>query len=319
VNIKKRHHFVPKAYLRAFESSDGKVLVYRKDEPGKILRVNPDGTGFERYYYSQPTPEGSIDHNRLEDMFSVIEGKWPPVVERMGRRENVNESLLDIFEFILLQRVRVPASRDATEAKLAAQVKATFKHLLAKGSIPAPPESLRGRLDEVLVSIDPHKSIHGMVDDINAARDVFDRIGLSVVHNMTDVPFLTSDNPVIWLDPSIHPDDIEPYAIKRGGPVLLLFPISPSLLILGSTDYKEIFSKHGLQYSETREDGWVRQINETVCRFAYKAVYASSPGQEDLISRFTGMSPVWRQSGAKGKLVFGERTAKPKWKPKSEE
>jgi hypothetical protein len=74
--VKKRHHFVPKAYLRSFVDARGRVFVYRKDEPVKVLEVDPDATGFERYYYSQPTPEGSFDHNTLEDLFSNLERLW---------------------------------------------------------------------------------------------------------------------------------------------------------------------------------------------------------------------------------------------------
>ncbi len=314
MNDKKRHHFVPKAYLKAFTNSKGRVHVYRKDEPGTVLTVSPNGIGFERYYYSQPTPEGGTDHNRLEDMFSAIEGKWPQIVERIGRASDVNDVLPEIFEFITLQRVRVPANRDATEARLAGQVKSLFRDLLAKGFLSPPPASLRGRLDDVVVSIDPHKSIHGMVEDIHDAKVVFERIGLSAVHNMTTIPFLTSDNPVIWFDPSKPPKDIEPYGISKHGPILLFFPISPSLLILGATDYKDIFARHGLQYSETNEINWVEQINEQICRFAYKAVYASAPGHEEMIARHAGKSPVWKQVGAKGGLVFGARTTKPKWR-----
>jgi hypothetical protein len=313
MTTKKRHHYVPKAYLKAFTDAKGRVLVYRKDEPNKVLHVQPDGTGFERYYYSQPTPDGDIDHNRLEDLFSKTEGLWPAVVDRLGRGEDVNASLLLIFEFMVLQRVRVPASRDATEAKLAALVYQKMLHMVANGSLPPPPPELAGRLDEVVVSIDPHKSIHGMVDHILASHSVFDSIGLCAIQNRTDTPFLTSDNPVIWFDPSIPFDELRPYAVEAGGPIMLLFPISPTTILLGTTEQKESFSKHGLMYGETTDEDWVFRANVEVCRFAYKAVYASKPGQEGMVEAFSGESPVWQGDGKSGRLVFGKRQPKPKW------
>jgi hypothetical protein len=106
---KKRHHYVPKAYLRSFCDDSGRVLVYRKDDPSKAIPLSPDNTAFHKYYYSQPTPEGGIEHNALEDCFSKIEEKWPAIVDRLPRRQDVNDSLEDIFQFIALQRVRVPA------------------------------------------------------------------------------------------------------------------------------------------------------------------------------------------------------------------
>lgn len=289
---KKRHHYVPKAYLNAFTDIEGKVLVYRKDEPSKVLRQRPDSTGFEGYYYSQPTPEGEMDHNRLEDTFSKIEGLWPAVVKRMSRREDVNDSLGNIFEFILLQKVRVPASRDATEAKLAAQVHQTIADMATLGELsPIPPE-LVGLLDDIVVSIDPHKSIHGMLEDIHAARHVFSRIGLCAVHNLTNIPFLTSDNPVIWFDPAMPPEDAYPYAVSPDGPVLLFFPISPTLLLVGADLYMPHFAMHGLIHSEVTDEAWVVQVNEEVCKYAYRAVYANTPGFETMIQSFAETSPV---------------------------
>ncbi len=72
---KKRHHFVPKAYLNTFCDQRGKLLVYRKDSPQEPLHGAPGATQFRRYfyYYSQPIPEGGRDNNTLEAFFSIIE------------------------------------------------------------------------------------------------------------------------------------------------------------------------------------------------------------------------------------------------------
>ena len=274
---KKRHHFVPIAYLDAFRNAGGRILVYRKDDPSTALPVKPAATAFENYYYSQPTQDGGDDHNRLEDLFCTLEGDWPPIVKALQARENVNAHLESIFEFILLQHVRVPASRNATEARLAAEVRQLMTTMHANGQLPPMPLQLEGHLDNVVVSIDPHKSIHGMVDDIQAAHNVFDRIGLCVVHNRTKTPFLTSDNPVMWFDPTQQLENQEPYGVRLDGPVQLVFPISPTMVLLGSPELKDDFGKHGLQYGEVFDEDWVFRVNLDVCRYAYAAVYASSP------------------------------------------
>jgi hypothetical protein len=41
----------------------------------------------------------------------------------LHRRENVNDRLQNIFQFMALQRARVPASRDAVESVLAVTIK----------------------------------------------------------------------------------------------------------------------------------------------------------------------------------------------------
>lgn len=319
--IKKRHHYIPRAYLKFFCDEKGKVRVYLKDNPDKFIHQSPDNTGFHKYYYSQPLPKSGKDHNTLENLFSELEDKWPPIVERLCQRENVNDSLEDIFNFIALQRVRVPASRDACERMRAELVKATAHLMDAMGKLPPKPKGFEDILNHVEVSIDPHQSIHAMVDMIRGTGRVFDQIGIGALHNMTDTPFLTSDNPVIWFDPSVSEAEMRPYVLQAGEPVVLLFPISPSLMIYGHTSMREQFSYGGFGHSELSKLESVETMNRQICRFAYKAVFAQRAGQEALIKEHAHLSPVLLTktlSVEKRKVVFfenvfGKRERKPKW------
>jgi hypothetical protein len=320
----KRHHYVPKAYLKAFCDPQGKLRVYRKDHPTEPLHQVPDATQFRRYYYSQPIPEGGQDNNALEAVFSAIESQWPETVAKLHQRGNVNDRLENIFQFMALQRVRVPASRDAAEAMLAQTVKDTMKVMLANGKLSPPPPGLEDLPDHVQVSIDPHQSIHSMVAMMQGMGQLFSTIGLAAVHNGTEHPFLTSDNPVLWFDPSLSFEEQRPYTIQPGGPVFLVLPVSPKLALIGSTQYKEVFGLHGLQHSDVPDAEMVEHINAMVCRFAYEAVIAQSLGQEEVIAAFAGVSPVYEAVPillAKGmatihRYAFGPRAAKPKWRNK---
>ena len=320
---KKRHHFVPKAYLKAFCNSEGRVLVYRKDEPQKALLLDPNATQFRNYYYSQPKPDGGQDNNTLEDLFSSIESDWPETVVRLAARGNVNDRLSNIFEFISLQRVRVPASRDVAEAIDSHTVKSTLALLLAKGKLPPLPPGLEDLPNRVEVAIDPHRSIHAMAAMMQGMARLYSSIGLVVVHNKTELPFLSSDNPVLWFDHSVPFEEQQPYSVNLdSGPVLMFFPVSPRLAILGSNEYCKEYARYGLRHTEMDDEEWVRMVNEQVCRFAYEAVLASAPGQEDLVLRYADKSPVLETTmlpGAEGMLavhrqVFGKRTSKPKWR-----
>lgn len=318
---KKRHHFVPKAYLKAFCDNAGRLLVYRKDKPDEPLRVAPDATQFEGYYYSQPTPDGGVDNNTLEDFFSEIESDWPQIVAKLHRRENVNNSLESVFQFIALQRARVPASRDAIEAALASTVKATMKTMLAAGALPPPPKGFENLPDLVEVAIDPHQSIHAMVTIIQGMGPIFDKIGLVAIHNATSRPFLTSDNPVAWFDPSQPFENQLPYTLSPDGPITLQFPISPTLLLLGGTQYQEAYAAKGLLHGDAPDDTWVEHVNAQTCRFGYNAVISQGPGQEYLIKQFAEVSPVHQavlvpsiNGAVLHRQVFGPRTPKPKWR-----
>ena len=318
---KKRHHYIPKSYLKFFCDNSGQVLVYRKDDPCKAISRSPDNVGFHKYYYSQPRPDGGEDHNALEDCFSKIEDKWPEIVDRLHRQENVNDSLIDIFQFMILQRARVPASRDATERVEAERTLALVRHLDKAGKLPPKPVGFGNLLDQVEVSIDPHQSIHAMMPMIEGSCQVFDRIGFCALHNKTDVPFLTSDNPVIWFDPSVKDADLRPYVLRPDGPVLLLFPVSPSLVIYGDSPMRDQFASEGLWIADLSDTGLVEAINRQVCRFGYQTIFAKKAGQERLIQEHATLSPVIRFdriTKGKGEIVkfqmgFEKRERKPKW------
>lgn len=319
---KKKHHYVPKAYLNFFCDENGKLRVYLKDAPEKNLHQTPDNTAFEKYYYSQPLPEGGKDNNSLEDMFSKIESAWPPIVKRLLNREIVDDQLENIYTFIALQRARVPASRDASEAMLAAQVMATTRRLDAMGKLPPKPKGYEDILERVQVTIDPHKSIHAMVKTIRAMGVIFDRIGLGALHNKTDISFLTSDNPVIWFDSLVPENKMEPYRLQPDSQIVMLFPITPKLMIYGHSSMRQSFSVHGLEHGDLTKRNIAKSMNRQISRFAYKAIFAQTSGHEPLIRNHAAKSPVlrskvipheqgeflWHQS------VFGERTAKPKWR-----
>ena len=61
---------------------------YRKDDPKKEIRLSPRNTGFHKYYYSQPLPDGGYDHDRLENYFCESETKWPGIVEKFRAGES---------------------------------------------------------------------------------------------------------------------------------------------------------------------------------------------------------------------------------------
>jgi Protein of unknown function (DUF4238) len=319
----KRHHYVPKAYLNAWRNEKGRLLVYRKDHPGRALPLVPDATQFRTYYYSQPMPNGGQDNNTLEQLFSRLEDDWPPLVAALERGEDVNDRLETVFQFISLQRARVPAARDAMESMLAETTRASLQVMLQNGTIEPPPRELGECPRNLDFSIDPHQSIHAMVAVIQAMGTLFSKIGITAAHNKTGREFLTSDNPVLWFDPSLPFDEQRPYTVNpNGGPIFLIFPVSPTLAILGSTDYQATYSEHGLFHSEVSERAFVDLINSQVCRFGYECVIARSTGYEEEAARFAEVSPIHEAvpvTVGTGVLtvhrqLFGKRQRKPKWK-----
>jgi hypothetical protein len=269
-------------------------------------------------------PDGGRNNDKLEDFFSEIETCWPSIVEDFRAKKNVNEHLTSIFSFIILQRVRVPATRDACEKALAEFVKVTAQNMEKAGLFPPPPKGFEDILDHIEVAIDPHRSIHAMVDVMKGVGELLDRLGICVIHNRTDVPFITSDNPVVWFDPTFKEHEMRPYAIRPDGPVILMFPVAPDLMIYGDTDKKDLFAQYGLCYSEPSDTSAIATINKQICRFSYETVYANASGFSGLVREYADVAPVIRaQHIAAGddrylfyQYVWGKRERKPRWVPR---
>lgn len=307
--------------MNSFCNEAGRVLVYRKDGNGQPLSVRPDATQFQGYYYSQPKLDGGTDNNKLEDFFCEFEGEWPPIVKRLEAREDINNSLESLFNFMALQRARVPACRDAVELALAATVKSVAKKMYRDGKFPALPKGSENLIDEMQISIDPHQSIHAMASIIKSIGKIIDSVGWVVFHNNTNRPFLTSDNPVVWFDSSLPFSQQKPYTINPLGPILVQFPISPKILLIGASEYRENFLHHGLVHTDTSSDKWIEHVNAQTCRFGYEAVISNTESQTELIAEFSDISPVHASisvminntSALFHSFEFGHRRKKSKW------
>src|SRR6266403_2310714 len=239
-NEKKRHHFIPITYLNKFTDTEGKVFAYRKDDPETTLHLRPDAIAVERYYYSQPLPDGGRDNNTFENFFGTIESTWNPLAVRLCSAAAANftsSEFVDLFTFLILMRVRVSAARDMVEVTLAEQVKATTRLLDQQGKLPPKPEGLDDDiLDHLSVAIDPHMSLHAMPDLARGFGIVLDHLGFEVLHNKTDVSLLTSDNPVVCFDPTVPEGRVLPYQVRPPhGSIELLFPIDAETVLRGHT------------------------------------------------------------------------------------
>ena len=293
--------------------------MYRKDDPKNCFLQAPESTAFRKYYYSQQTATGDIDHNTLEDLFSDVEAIWPEIVSRLQTKQSIDEYLEEFFQFICLQRVRVPATRDAVELALANNVMSVARQLQADGKLPKPPKGMENILDMCEVSIDPHKSIQAMVPMVKEIGSLLGKLNYRIFHNTSRVSFITSDNPVIWFDPSV---DERPYAVKPGGPIVFIFPVTPKLLIYGYTRKSKPFLPNGIEHIDLTKTSIVKSLNRQVCKYSYETVFAQQTGHERLIEKYAGISPVVptndknedTEINSLSSFVFGQRTKKPKWK-----
>ena len=205
-----------------------------------------------------------------------------------------------------------------------AELRSTLLQLDAMGLLPPKPEEHPDIIDHVEFAIDPHHSIHSMPTFLRAMGSVLDRVGLGILHNVTDIPFITSDNPVVYFDPRTSEEQLLPYTLDRaGGPVVVCCPITPRLMLYGHSTLRERFAEQGLHHSDMAKEEMVALMNRQTSRFAYRAVFAYRAGFDDLVrpARATS-SPVVKSTTLRlgagtivvHQTVFGMRAVKPKWK-----
>ena len=107
MNIPKRHHYLPQFYLKNFTNNDGLFWVF--DRKNKEYRQqHPVNTALQKDYYTFRDKNGK-KHTEIEKLFSSIEGKIKPVINKidMGNTITSEEKVILSF-FISFQKTRVP-------------------------------------------------------------------------------------------------------------------------------------------------------------------------------------------------------------------
>jgi Protein of unknown function (DUF4238) len=294
---KKKHHVVPATYLGGFVDRVGKLYEYRKDDP-KNPRYNiPKEVGHRRYYYSQPMPDGGMDHNTLEGFFDKeLESKWNGLLSKIRNKNQLSQSDHELlFQFVSMLRVRVPAARDAVELRRAESVKTTAKLLDSMGQLPPKPEGLEDidLLEVMQVSIDPHQSIRAMPAMLQGFGVVLYSIGFKIFENNTSISFITSDNPVVNFDPDIPEKKMRPYVISRDRMrIELIFPIDNKHILHGHSDYRESYIDEGITYANLAKRSCAKRFNRLVCKFGYEKIFSCNTEHEALIRKYSSLSPV---------------------------
>lgn len=321
--IKKRHHFASECYLRPFANESGLIWEFRKDDPTNPHQRNYEVVGFHKHYYAQPLPNGGTDHNSLENCWGEVESAWTPLVDQIRRRENIAPSRADLYRFLTMCRVRVPAIRDLVELHLAETVRGTIRHLDRMGRLPPTSDGVMDALEKGDIAIDPHRSIHAMPFLAKGFGEILARVGYEIVVNETTAEFVTSDNPVSYFDPRAAENVRRPYTIDRGDWCIeLLFPIDPKHCLRAHSELGPQFMRDGITYRTTTHETEVDRINREIVRFGYGTIYSRTNTIAPIVQKFAKHSPIGRttcliQDGRTYLVLrqeFGPRPRKRKWK-----
>lgn len=314
------HHYVPRTYLKHFCDGSGTVLVHAKDREFAPVRLHPKSTGAAKDFYTWERSDSKKDRQAFEQIFNdYAERHWNRLVRKFQASEVLEvEDLEPLATFVCLQHARVPAVRDGVEKRLAASVLEEVRSLHAAGKLPPLPAGLK--IEDLSVPIDPSKSLETLEQGMDFARLAMNRVTFRVLHNDTVREFVTSDNPVVWFDPStVNANSFSPYLLAPGGPTVFILPVSPSICLYGSSTDEG----YGWDPVRTEDLRQVDAINEMVVRFAHRWVYSRNEDISDSVSRHQGISPIVKEktfvhpSGDSRKVwqwAFGAIGKKPRWR-----
>lgn len=213
---KKKQHIVPRTYLKAFIDPvrpDGmpehipfepSVWVIEKSLKSKPKRKAPDNVLWKSYFYNLDEDEDASPV--IEEFLSKIEGKYPQVLKKISAKEELTEEeLLYIALFVDTLFRRTPPTLEHWQSQIN-KVEELYRH------VDQAYNHSQGISDQVW------KGSHEIakkqiIGSAGALSSLVLKAGLVFVFNLSELPFLSSDNPVTYQFE--HIDDLYRVSIPK--------------------------------------------------------------------------------------------------------
>ncbi|MDD9934127.1 MAG: DUF4238 domain-containing protein [Myxococcales bacterium] len=215
----RRHHLVPRFYLRRFANADGRLWVFDKARQ-RAFRSSAQSIAVESGFYAsaslQGTPEGPLF---LEAQFAALESEAAQVLECWTDQATGSD------------RVEIPTvNREVMSLYLVTQLLRTAaqRNLLVEFVRKHPAVDTNAEASVLADVADAHARL--LCDDVvQALADTLQSFIWVFARNQSGTPFWISDQPVVLEDGASKQWLSTPSLARRG--VQLLFPISPWLIL----------------------------------------------------------------------------------------
>jgi hypothetical protein len=216
----KLHHYVPRFHLSRFVNQDGQFWVFDKKE-NKIFSASPTGVAAEKYFYTLPEfNDTEVDPLFLEKKFALLESEASKITSCWLNQIEIN-NIIEIptinreimSDFIALQFFRTSDHRE------------TLKLIIEK--------SRKENLTK-----DETRTLHAMIlEKIFRNEGIISDFSEKIQNsywifgkNVTSIPFITSDTPVLmktadnkiwWKEPGLF--DLGNYVVFALTPNIILY------------------------------------------------------------------------------------------------
>ena len=261
---KKYNHYVPKFYMANFSGSS-KYIDKCILASGKIIRGVPTkSTGGHDYLYGR---DGVI-----EDAFSKMESIWAAIIRTIIQTEQLPRDWVSIEEllyFIVFSDYRTWAHAQEVLEPFTVLYQTIARMHKAHGRLDVPDELIsRIRAEDPIPNRYAFKQVPYTVD---CCRD----LKLVLLKNISEMPFITSDNPVAKYNQLfMEREYYRPYGYGHWG-IQIFVPISPQLCLVLFDPYAYRVRHMHKGKIVLNDPKAIQAINTLVVAYGDKEIYFS--------------------------------------------
>lgn len=253
----KKHHYIPKFYMKLFSEDDTRINMFNLKSQKIIEKIPLKGQCYEDYFYGKDL---ILEHN-LGDW----EGIWAEILRGIILTNNLppvdsSEYFMFIF-FILIQSSRTKYSVDSLIHLIESMSKEIFD-----AETTSEEEFIK---NEYGIENIPHFYISVAVDSYPLLFD----LKCKILKNHTDTEFVLSDNPIVFYNQLMSfRKGMNNIGTSSKG-LQIFFPISPDTSILFYDDDVYKVGRYDHNIIEIRNEQDIYQINTLQVCSAYENIY----------------------------------------------
>lgn len=222
-NEKVSQHYVPRLHLRKFSTAPDSNSVYCYDKQNKrSFPTGTDSTATENFFYDGKTELVPEMENFLEKLEKRVSTPYEKIVENQSISCLTTKEKVTIALFLGVQMVRTRGSRSAMQGMVEGIEENVGQENMA--------EELKKELDEMKAEKSLRELQNNLIKDASSDfADIMTALDWHLFLNETDLPYYTSDFPVVR-----HNElDFGPYGnlgLKNRG-IQIYFPLTPWMLL----------------------------------------------------------------------------------------
>lgn len=286
---KRRHHYIPQFYLnkfidRRFKPPESAYLWVFEHGAVESKRKAPKNTAFEVGFYDVHIGKDIIS-NDVENNLANLESLASIIMKKIEKGGLPNRHEKQIFsEFIWTMQMRTTFQRSNQNNviedvhRYSLQIAANHPEYLQEALIASEAtqeevtdEKIKKMIDLICsnnydVKIPQEYSILSMIDNAQQMSNIISKMHWSFLKSSDQDLLLTSDNPVVIVDPNGESNFLGPGYLNKN--IELTFPLTPNLCLLATW-------KNDPDRFHNIDRYTVANTNDRTIRYSHKYVFSS--------------------------------------------